>query len=476
MVSSAPFLLPEGFRFGVATSGFQVEGGYNGPGEPRNNWYQWEKSGRVEPSGVALDFWNRYEEQLDRAVEAGCDAFRLSVEWARCEPQPGDLDEDAFDRYAEILEGCHRRGLQPLVTLHHFTHPEWLGVDFWLRPEAPKLFVLWVRAAVVRLGGLCRHWVTVNEPNVYAINSYLTGTFPPGRRLARRDAMRALDQLLAGHVLAYGEIHSLQPEAVVATNLFAYSAYHLDRLAVDLLLARRYGVSREDLPRWLAGRRTAYEAALPKMGVGERLLRRIIGAALPLEQALPRAVEEIFGSPHECTLDVTQIDYYDPVVSNHVRLPGHRTAGGRNWLPTRMLWDDRPDPDGLIAYSQLHHEQGLPLWVLENGLCSRVRNGRFYLRSDGWDRLRYLRANLAAVVRAIDAGIPVGSYYHWTLADSYEWGSYEPRFGLYRIERKGGDIGWGSLDALGGDASSLYRRIIQGLRAGDRSVLEASPV
>jgi beta-glucosidase/6-phospho-beta-glucosidase/beta-galactosidase len=472
-MSSSPFQLPEGFRFGVATSGFQVEGGYNGPGEPRNNWYRWERSGRVEPSGIALDFWNRYDEHLDRAAEAGCDAFRLSVEWARCEPRPGELDEDAFERYGEILEACHQRGLRPLVTLHHFTHPEWLGVDFWLRPEAPSLFALWVRTAVARLRPLCAHWVTVNEPNVHAINSYLTGAFPPGRRLARGDAMRALDHLLAGHVLAYEEIHALQPEAVVATNLFTYSAYHLDRLAVDLLLARRHGVSREDLPEWLAVRRAAYEAALPPTGGIERLLRRIIGLALPLERMLPRTVAAVYDSPHPCSLDVTQIDYYDPLVSNHVRLPGHRTAGGRNWLPNRLLWDDRPDPGGLVAHSRLHHESGLQLWVLENGLASRVRDGQSYPRLDGWDRLRYLRANLAAVVKAVDAGIPVGSYYHWTLADSYEWGSYEPRFGLYRIERKAGAVGWGALDSLGGDAAALYRRIVVGLRAGDRSVLEA---
>ena len=74
------FALPDGFRFGVATSGFQTEGGYNGPGQPANNWLEWERSGRVEPVGIALDFWNRYEEHLDRAVAARCDAFRISVE------------------------------------------------------------------------------------------------------------------------------------------------------------------------------------------------------------------------------------------------------------------------------------------------------------------------------------------------------------------------------------------------------------
>ncbi|MDQ1375017.1 MAG: beta-glucosidase, partial [Actinomycetota bacterium] len=81
--------LPRSFRFGVATAGFQIEGGYNGPGQPANNWAAWEQAGRVEPSGIAVDFWRDWEHHLDRAVAAGCDAFRLSVEWARCEPAEG---------------------------------------------------------------------------------------------------------------------------------------------------------------------------------------------------------------------------------------------------------------------------------------------------------------------------------------------------------------------------------------------------
>src|SRR5512142_2390753 len=104
---SDEWALPPGFRFGVATARFQIEGGYNGPGEPSNNWSWWEAEGRVEPSGIALDFWNTYEQHLDRAVAAGCDAFRMSIEWARCEPFDGEPDDEAMDRYCRILDACH---------------------------------------------------------------------------------------------------------------------------------------------------------------------------------------------------------------------------------------------------------------------------------------------------------------------------------------------------------------------------------
>jgi beta-glucosidase len=114
--------------------------------------------------------------------------------------------------------------------------------------------------------------------------------------------------------------------------------------------------------------------------------------------------------------------------------------------------------------------------VVENGLCNRVRNGRPYNRADGWDRPRYLRENIAAVVEAIDDGVPVTGYWHWSLVDNYEWGSYEPRFGLYGVDRHRGDHGmrWLGTDSMGGDAAGTYRRIISGLRDGDRSVLRES--
>ena len=463
-------MLPDGFRFGVATAGFQIEGGYNGPGEPRNNWARWEDEGRVEPSGIALDFWNRYEEQLDRAVAAGCDGFRLSIEWARCEPVEGEIDTEALERYGAILAACAERGLQPLATLHHFTHPAWLGERFWTELDAPERFAAWVRTAVDALHDRCRHWVTVNEINVLALQTYVTGQFPPGLFFSAGDAVRTLDHLLAGHVLAYGEVHARQPDAVVATNTYSMSVYELDRLLLDVLLARRHRVPRHDLRSWLADRRETYHAAVDTGLRGERALRRLASAMIPLEQALPRAVAAVYDTAHESTLDVTQIDYYDPVVSHHLRMPGHRTAGGRSWLPGRMLWDDPPDPPGLARYAGLNVEPGLPVWVVENGLCNRVRNGRAHPRDDGWDRVRYLRENLAALVDALDAGVPVGGYYHWTLADNYEWGSYEPRFGLYGVDRARG-VAWSDLDSMGHDAAGAYRRLIEGLRAGDRSVL-----
>src|SRR5215469_8917671 len=186
-------LLGEGFLVGVATSGYQIEGGFNGPDEPHNNWAGWEAMGRIERSGVACDFWRHPEEALDRAAALGANAFRLSVEWARLEPRPDDFDERSLERYAEILSLCVAKGMAPIVTLHHFTHPVWLGEEFWLRPGSPDVFARHVGRTVPALAPYCGHWVTVNEPNIVMLMGWVEGASPPGRRMAMSDAYCVLD-------------------------------------------------------------------------------------------------------------------------------------------------------------------------------------------------------------------------------------------------------------------------------------------
>ncbi len=124
-------------------------------------------------------------------------------------------------------------------------------------------------------------------------------------------------------------------------------------------------------------------------------------------------------------------------------------------LRHRGLWGDQPNPPELIRYLRLNHEPGLPVWVVENGLCSRDHAPR----SDEWDRPRYLREHLDAVRAAVARGIPVESYFHWTLADNYEWGSYAPRFGLFGVDRAAET--WLETDAMGGDAAGEYRQLIK---------------
>ena len=274
-------LLGDGFAVGVATSGYQVEGGYNGDGEPQNNWSAWEGAGRAARSGLACDFWRHPEEALDRAAAIGCNTFRLSVEWARLEPQPGAFDDAALERYAEILSLCTARGLEPIVTLHHFTHPWWLGEEFWLRPGSPDVFARHVARVVPTLAPYCRRWVTINEPNIVTLMGWIEGTCPPGRRMAVSDAFCALDNLLTAHVLAAEAVTDVQPDAEVTVNTSSSSVYEHDRMLLDLLQLREVEVDPGDVDRYIDERRAVHDAAFPPQHAGEAAIRRFFAAVSP---------------------------------------------------------------------------------------------------------------------------------------------------------------------------------------------------
>ncbi len=469
--------LPDDFLFGVATAGFQVEGGFNGPGEPANNWARWEAGGRIEPSGNACDFWLHPEEALDRAAGIGCNAFRLSVEWARIEPDEGVIDDAVLARYGEILQMCHERGLEPIVTLHHFTFPAWLGEEFWLQEDAPERFAAYVQRVMPELAEWCRTWITINEPNIVALMGWIQGDCPPGRTGAFAEAFTALDNQLAAHVLAYRVIHAVQPGARVTVNTSSSSIYEHDRLLTDLLVAPAAGVPRSDVDAWIDERRALHTERCPAQGLVEVGIRRLFGSMSPYgtrnrratrsgkpRSTARRSLDALYADPAR-PLDATGFDWYDPIASHALRLPGHRTSGGRQWAPTTPIWDVPADPAAMARWCRDQHEllPGLPLWVVENGLCTRVRNGRSYPRSDGWDRPRYLGEHVSAVVDAVGEGVPVGAYLHWSLVDNYEWGSYEPRFGIFGIDRARGPRGfrWLDTDSQGRDSASAYRLLIR---------------
>jgi beta-glucosidase/6-phospho-beta-glucosidase/beta-galactosidase len=489
-------VLGEGFAVGVATAGFQIEGGFNGEGEPHNNWVTWERIGKAERSGSACGFWEHPEEALDRAAAIGCNTFRLSVEWARLEPAPDTFDAAALERYVEILVMCRERGLQPMVTLHHFTHPWWLGEEFWLRPASPDRFARYVERVLPSLVPHCRHWVTVNEPNIVMLMGWIEGAYPPGRRMAVSDAYCVLDNLLTAHVLAADAIVSLQPDASVTCNTSSSSIYEHDRLLTDLLLLRANDVDPDDVDRYVDERRALHDASFPPHHAGELAIRRFFAAVCPYgtdsgslagwawprlrshtrRSAPRRVVQAVQASPQTRTLGAVGFDWYDPVASHALRVPGRRAANGaRAWSTGRALWDVPSNAAGLRdwcrAESALHAD--LPIWVVENGMATHVRNGTSEPRDDGWDRPRYLRAHLGAVSDAVRDGYPVRAYLHWSLVDNYEWGSYAPRLGLFGMERRAdGSARWMDTDAQGNDSGGEFGRLVRGLLAGDESVVQ----
>jgi beta-glucosidase len=481
--------LPPDFALGFATAGAQNEGGFNGPGQPRNNWWDWEARGRhAVPSGIATESWTRYEEDFDAVAALGANAYNLSVEWARVQPSaecdPAEeppFDAAAIDGYARMLAAARERGVEPWVCLHHFTHPRWLGLDFWLRPDSPHRFAAYVSEIVPALNKRLlarghepvRIWITSTEINVLALQTYMAGYFPGAPRplhVRLRATARALDHLLAAHVRAYDAIHDVYeaerwPAPQVSQNGFLFAIYELDRGLTDLLLARERGIGREEIPAYAAARKAQWVAALDRAFGPERdPLERFMGllARLVAPPRLHAALDALYASPRPRKLDALATDIYHVWLKERLHLPGALSVGGRDWSLTRKLWEDPPLPDAFGELCRLAAEgTELPVWVLENGICNRVIDGIAYPRRDGWDRVRYLTEHFAALARAVAAGVPVTAYLHWTLYDNWEWGSFEPRFGLYATERPSGRRL--PHDALGHDAGGAYATMVSAL-------------
>jgi hypothetical protein len=209
---AANFQFPKGFLWGAATSAHQVEGG-----NIHNDWWAWEQAGKVAtPSGMATDHWNRYRSDFDLARSIGHNAHRFSIEWSRIEPEEGRWDEAAIDHYRDVLVALHERGMEPVVTLFHYTLPRWLSEKGgWENPAIERAMERYVLHVIEALGPHARWWITLNEPVVQVFKGWLIGQWPPGKVRAWPAALRVLRQMLRTHVRAYHAIHSLRPDARV---------------------------------------------------------------------------------------------------------------------------------------------------------------------------------------------------------------------------------------------------------------------
>ena len=186
---------PDNFFFGVAYAPY-CEGGLNGPDGPKNADWTRKRPEQRNEAGEGIRFWTDYAQHVELAASLGLNAFRMGIEWARCQPSPSTepadpppWDEAALDHYADMVETLIDHGMQPIVTLHHFTHPLWLGLDIWLEDGGPDLMVeAQIRIVdeintrlMARGGKKMAHFLVYNEPNLLPLFFHLIGWFPTER-------------------------------------------------------------------------------------------------------------------------------------------------------------------------------------------------------------------------------------------------------------------------------------------------------
>lgn len=441
---------PQGFVWGAALSAHQTEGATGGA--ENGDWWQFEHSlvnGRSpiadgDTTQVAVDHWHRYAEDFELARGIGLNSVRISLAWEKIEPKPGEFDEKVLAHYRDVLQSMHDRGLQPVVALHHFTHPLWFHAQGgWASRQAPTLFTAYAAKVVDRLGDLCDTWVTFNEPMVLVWLGYVQGSYPPNHQSAREGVTVAVN-LARAHRLVTALVHEHQAGACpdkahgicgvgLVNSLQLYEAAHSWN-PIERLSARAV----EAISNW-AFPALAIDGEIP---LADRALIAFVGG--PFTIHFPK--DEAKGNP---VADWFGVNYYTRYFLN-VKFPASFRIEDPKDPPGDNGWGVYPAGLEKIA-RETARKVHLPLVVSENGVA------------DADDRIRpeMIRQTLAYVDKLVhgtknEAPLDLRGYYHWSLTDNFEWlDGYKYRFGLIEIRYDDG------LERVPRESARVYASEIQ---------------
>ncbi len=381
-----PLRFPEGFLWGTATAAHQVEGWNRG-----NSWWEWEqipgKIGGGDRSGRACEHFSRYESDFDLARSFHMNAHRFSIEWSRIEPREGEWDERAVGHYRHVLEALKARGQSPMVTLFHFTVPQWFERrGGWASRNAVGYFERFARKIAVELGDLIDFWCTENEPVVYMVMGYILGQWPPGETNYWR-AWRVFRNLTRGHVAAADAIHEIARDAYrparvgIANNMISLYSYRKHSLWDGLYLMATDQVWNHEFYR---ESKNAHD---------------FMGANYYFHQRVDREEGRMF----QVFVDIR----------------------GENRETSDIGWEIYPA--GIFDVMQELRDLHLPIYITENGIAT--------LNDDR--RARLIVSYLKELYHAIQSGIDIRGYFHWSLLDNFEWEKgYAAHFGLAEVDFK----------------------------------------
>ncbi len=376
---------PKNFYWGAATASYQVEGGIE-----NTDWAKAAQEGRVPVCGMACDHYHRYESDFDMVMELGHNAHRLSLEWARIEPEEGVFNAEAIAHYRRVLQALHARQIVPFVTIWHFSQPLWFSDrGGFEQPNSPEIFARYAAFVVRELGDLCSHFSTMNEPNVFGSNGWLRGSWPPFKRFALTDLVSITN---SGRQYESRAQRGLSP-------LFLY-------LRVMKNLAKAHNAAYY-----------AIKAQNPSHDVS--VVKHVIvfdanwNPFNQLKAAFANyAWTRIFmNRTHRCC-DSIGLNYY------FYTKFGDKTT----WRKTDMDWNFAPERihDALMMLARYKK----PLVVSEGGLADATDTSR----------AEYITRQVQGVWQAIQEGADVRGHLYWSLLDNYEWAlGFPKRFGLIEV-------------------------------------------
>lgn len=399
----------DGFLIGAATAAHQVEG---------NNvnsdcWVMENVPGSIykEPSLDAADHYNRYEDDIKIMADAGLNAYRFSIEWARIEPAKGRFDENEIEHYKKVLECCYKNNITPIVTLHHFSSPKWLIPEGgWEDEKTIHYFENYCRHIVEKLGDMTPYICTINEANI-------------GIQIKKFMAMaEGSDNLEKDANIQVG----LNKDAKVDMKAYYKAlgeAFGIDPAKVQPFVVPRTAEGDRIVMRCHERARQVIKNINPDIKVGITL-SLVDYHVLPGGERLAAADQD---EDFLHYLPYLQDDDFLGVQNYTRRVYGPngmlRPAGGVKL--TKMGYEYYPEAlAGVVRLVSKHWHK--PIMVTENGIST----------DNDTDRVDFIEHALKGLHQCIEEGIEVIGYMHWSLLDNFEWEmGYEQMFGLIAVDR-----------------------------------------
>lgn len=396
-----PFSLPHDFLLGSATASLQIEGG-----DRNNSWYRWCEQGHIKDGShciVADDHWNRIDEDIHLMKKMNHQVYRMSLEWSRIEPKMGVFNDEAMEHYRDEIKKLKKAGIEPLVTLHHFSNPLWMeDREGWANPESVKWFENYTAHVVEELGEIVDDWITINEPNVYLAFGYVYGNWPPGEKSIGK-YFKSARNMIHAHLKAYHKIHSIRKLMNLGKPRVG-TAFHL----------RIYDPKRETGPNRFACRML------------EWLFQDIFIAGMIDGKLMFPVGTGQYPEGKGVYSDFFGINYYTRDIVSFSLNPAQAFAKmevKENAPINDLGWEIYPEGISRIS-KEMYLRYRLPIFITENGTC----DSKDVIRS------KYIYDHLYQISQAIDEGIPIQRYYHWSTMDNFEWiEGLSARFGLVHV-------------------------------------------
>ena len=429
---------PAGFVFGVSTASYQIEGAVDADGRGPSIWDTYSHTpGKVangDTGDVACDHYHRHAEDVALMADLGVDSYRFSVAWPRIQPDGrGPVNQRGLDFYRRLVDELLEAGIAPCLTLYHWDLPQALeDAGGWRVRDTAERFAAYADVLFGALGDRVPLWLTLNEPYCSSIIGYAEGRHAPGTREGA-GALAAAHHLMVGHGLAVSALRAagarergarlgvtLNPSPVrPATPEDAAAAERARVLNTDLftdpILAGRYPPLAREMWRDITDFGFIRDgdlalAAQPLDFLGINYYFRHHVAAGPVAVADPAV------RPAD---DIGAVTVRPPEVSDY----------------TEMGWPVEPDGLTELLTSLAERYPGIPpLYITENGRACPDVPGPDGVVDDA-QRIAYVADHLAALRAAMDAGVDVRGYFHWSLLDNFEWAEgYAKRFGLVHVD------------------------------------------